>query len=113
MPSVLTAQRPYIHNSIKGVKAIINRLHIRILIAIQCCCLLAAVVSYAGEQISGEALFKEKCSSCHPNATRISRNKNILKTIRNPPPYMPVFDEDRIPDKDAKKIAEYVLKILK
>jgi cytochrome c6 len=91
-------------------------------------CLLGPALS-AGET-SGEALFKANCAVCHPDGGNIinpqkplhqkQREANGVKTaadivqkMRNPGPGMTKFDEKTIPDADAKKIAEYILKTFK
>jgi cytochrome c6 len=78
----------------------------------------------------GEALFKQHCVSCHADggniinaqkpigkkalkARGITDWKGIVKTMRNPGPGMNKFDAKTIPDKDAKQIAEYILKTFK
>lgn len=79
---------------------------------------------------SGEALFKQHCTMCHPeggniiNAKKTLRGKDlkannvksagdIVKVMRNPGPGMTKYDEKTIPDKEAKEIAEYILKAFK
>ena len=79
---------------------------------------------------SGAALFKENCSPCHPDggniinpqktlhkkdreANNIKKPQDIVNKMRNPGPGMTKFDEKTIPNKDAKKIAEYILKTFK
>ena len=79
------------------------------------------------QEKKGEALFKQHCSACHSGGGNIvnpqktlhkkDREANGVKTasdivgkMRNPGPGMTKFDEKTIPDKDAKEIAEYVLK---
>ena len=76
---------------------------------------------------SGEALFKQHCAVCHPDGGNIinpqktlhkkDRDANTIKTaadivhtMRNPGLGMTKFDEKTILDKDAKEIAEYILK---
>jgi cytochrome c6 len=76
---------------------------------------------------SGEALFKTHCAVCHPDGGNIINPEftlhkkdrerhevktaaDIVKKVRNPGPGMTKFDKATIPDKDAKKIAEYILK---
>ena len=76
---------------------------------------------------TGEALFKQHCTVCHPDGgNTINPKKTLLRTVReangvitaddiimkmrNPGPGMNKFDEKLIPDKDAKAIADYVLK---
>jgi len=81
----------------------------------------------AGAEQSGEALFKQNCAICHVNggnivnaqkplhkkereANGIKTGAYIIKTMRNPGPGMTKFDEKTISNKDAHKIAEYILK---
>ncbi|MHB8843413.1 MAG: c-type cytochrome [Nitrospirota bacterium] len=79
---------------------------------------------------SGEALFKEHCALCHPDggnivnpkktlhkkdldANKIKAKDDIVKIMRKPGPGMTTFDAKLISDKDAKEIAEYILKTFK
>ncbi len=79
---------------------------------------------------NGEALFKANCSPCHPDGGNIINSaftlkkkdreahgvktaKDIIGKMRNPGPGMTKFDAATIPDKDAKAIAEYILKTFK
>ena len=79
---------------------------------------------------SGEELFKQHCAVCHPDGGNIIKPeltlqkkvlaqhgikdwKGIVKNMRNPGAGMTKFDAKTIPDKDAKAIAEYVLKTFK
>lgn len=88
---------------------------------------LAALPSQADSKKSGEALFKANCAVCHPDGGNIvnpaktlhkkDREANNVKTasdiigrMRKPGPGMTQFDEKTISDKDAKEIAEYILK---
>lgn len=90
----------------------------------------------APEEKSGEALFKEHCSPCHPGggnilspqktlhkkdreANNIKTAEDIVKKMRNPGPApthpgewsgMKIFDEKTVPNEDALKIADYILK---
>jgi len=76
---------------------------------------------------SGESLFKEHCSLCHPDggnivnpkktlhkkdleANNIKSKDNIVRIMRKPGPGMTIFDENTVPDKSAKEIAGYILK---
>jgi cytochrome c6 len=76
---------------------------------------------------SGEELFKTHCAECHVDgsniidpmktlhkkdrdANNIKKPKDIIEKMRNPGPGMTKFDKTTISDKDAKKIAEYILK---
>jgi cytochrome c6 len=76
---------------------------------------------------AGKELFKEHCAVCHHNGENsvepektlhkkvrekngIKSAEDIIQIIRDPGPRMIAFDETDIPDKDAKQIAEYILK---
>jgi cytochrome c6 len=89
----------------------------------------AASRGMADQALSGETLFKQHCAVCHPDggnivnpkktlhkqdreANNIKTVKDIVNKMRNPGPGMIKFDEKTIPDKQAKEIAEYVLKSL-
>ena len=79
---------------------------------------------------SGEALFKQYCSNCHPDGGNVSdprrslygsalrRNhitkpEDIVKIMRNPLSRMIRFDVSTLSDKDALAIAEYILATFK
>jgi cytochrome c6 len=76
---------------------------------------------------TGEELFKQYCIACHAEggntinpektlhkksleASGVATVDAIIGKMRKPGPGMPKFDEKTISDKDAKAIAEYVLK---
>jgi len=78
-------------------------------------------------EVRGEALFKQHCFPCHPDggnvinpqktlhkkdreANGVMTAADIVGKMRNPGPGMTKFDEQTIPDADAKEIAEYELK---
>jgi cytochrome c6 len=80
--------------------------------------------------INGEAEFKEHCNSCHADGGNIikadktlslkDREKNgiktsrdIVKLMRKPGEGMTVFDKKTISDKEAKAIANYIIKTFK
>ena len=88
---------------------------------------LAASTAFAA---SGEELFKQHCAACHPDGGNIIKPqktlhksalakdgikdwKGIVKSMRSPGDGMSKFDAKTISDKDAKAIAEYVLKTFK
>lgn len=97
---------------------------------------LCLSVAYAGaanakglakDTKAGQELFMKHCSSCHPDGgniinpqktlhkkDRMTNNiksaKDIIGKMRNPGPGMTPFDKNVISDKDAKEIAEYILK---
>ena len=78
----------------------------------------------------GEELFKKHCVACHANggntvnpkktlarkdreANGVKTAKDVIRNMRNPGPGMTKFDEKTIPAKDAKAIADYVIKTFK
>jgi cytochrome c6 len=80
-----------------------------------------------GAEQTGEALFKQNCAICHVDggnivnaqkplhkkereANGVKTAADIIKRMRNPGPGMTMFDEKTISNKDAHKIAEYILK---
>ena len=89
-----------------------------------------AAAGFAKEETkakSGEELFKAHCAVCHPDgrnltnpmktlhkkdrdANNIKKPQDIIKKMRDPGPGMTPFDKTTISDKDAKKIAEYIIK---
>ncbi len=79
---------------------------------------------------SGAALFKQYCSTCHPDGGNVSdpertlhgaalkRNHittsdDIVRIMRNPISRMIRFDPATISDQDARAIAEYILATFK
>jgi cytochrome c6 len=81
-------------------------------------------------QPTGETLFKQHCSVCHvdggnlisPQKTLHKKDREanniktvgaIVTTIRKPGPGMTTFSEKTISEKEAKEIAEYILKTFK
>ena len=100
---------------------------------LSCSLMLFGAIGYAEKAAkgkSGEELFKQYCAVCHPDggniinpehtlhkkhiqAHKITKPGDIIKKMRNPDPGMTKFDTKTIPDKDAQKIAEYILKTFK
>jgi cytochrome c6 len=95
-------------------------------------CMAGAVIGpdQAAAGSSGEALFKQHCAVCHPDggniinpqktlhkkdreAHNVKNAQDIIHNMRNPGLGMTKFDEKTIPEKDAKEIAEYILKTFK
>jgi len=91
---------------------------------------VATLTASAVFAASGEELFKKHCSACHPDGGNVvnpkktlskkDREKNgmkdaqaIVKNMRNPGPGMAKFDKGTVSDKEAKAIAEYILKTFK
>lgn len=90
-------------------------------------CLFAFSYDAHADSKTGEAEFKEYCAGCHfdggnlisPTKTlsKVDREKNGVKTIkdiikimRKPGEDMSTFDEKTLPESEATKIAEYILK---
>ncbi len=77
----------------------------------------------AKEKKGGDALFKEKCASCHPDGGNIVNPAKTLKGIKDPREVvkkirmggggMTAFDQKAISDPDARAIATYVVKTFK
>jgi cytochrome c6 len=83
-----------------------------------------------GEKLDGAKEFKKHCAVCHPNGGNIINSKkplgkkalaannvktaqDIIKTMRKPGPGMTAFDQKTISDKEARAIADYILKTFK
>jgi len=83
-----------------------------------------------GGKIDGKKEFEEHCAVCHPNggnvinpaktlgkkeleASGVKKAKDIIAKMRKPGPGMTAFDKKSISDKEAKAIAEYILKTFK
>ncbi len=98
------------------------------LFSLACCLIVASGFASEGDKgKSGEVLFKEHCSPCHPDGSNIINPKktlhkkdlqankiltaeDIMKLMRNPGPGMIRFDRETLSEKDAKAIAEYIIK---
>jgi len=89
--------------------------------------LLSAGVACAGGKVDGKKEFMEHCAVCHkdggniinPSKTLKSSDRDangikdasdIVKLIRKPGMGMTAFDKKTISDKEAKAIAEYIIK---
>jgi cytochrome c6 len=98
--------------------------------------LISLSVKRAWAEDTGESLFRDNCSACHPDggnllnskktlhkadreANNIRTAEDIVQKIRNPGPApthpqewagMKTFGKDKISDADALKIANYILK---
>lgn len=94
--------------------------------------LLCAVIQIgdAATVSQGEQSFVKHCAVCHANggnivntakpinrkalaATGINRPADVVRQMRNPGPGMTRFDEKAISDREARAIAEYILKTFK
>jgi cytochrome c6 len=86
--------------------------------------------SKKGGKIDGKKEFEEHCAVCHPNGGNIMNPaktigkkvlaaggvkgaKDIIAKMRKPGPGMTAFDKKAVSDKEAKAIAEYILKTFK
>jgi cytochrome c6 len=105
----------------------------KLLLAVMCVLIVFAARSMAADHEqgkSGEELFKENCAVCHPDGGNIINPKktlhkkdreannvksaaDIMGKMRNPGEGMTQFDKNTISDKDAGKIAKYILKTFK
>ncbi len=95
---------------------------------------LLATAGYAdtkkGEKIDGKKEFQEHCAECHKDggnmvnptktlskkdreANGVKTAKDIIAKMRNPGPGMTKFDAKTISDKEAKAIADYIIKTFK
>lgn len=87
---------------------------------------LMAATAFAG----GADIFKAKCAACHPDggnimqkektlhkkdleANKLKSAKDLVKYFRTPGPGMPKYDAKALPEKDARELAEYILKTFK
>ena len=87
----------------------------------------AALADVKGGKIDGKKEFQEHCAACHKDggniinpAKTLKRSdremngiksaKDIVKVMRNPGPGMTKFDKNAISDKEAKAIADYIMK---
>jgi cytochrome c6 len=92
--------------------------------------LAASTILSASAFAGGGDIFKAKCAACHPDggnimkkdktlskkdleANKLKTAKDLVKYLRNPGPGMPKFDAKGLPEKDAKELAEYILKTFK
>jgi cytochrome c6 len=83
---------------------------------------MMSAAAFAAET-GGEAIFKAKCASCHPNGGNVMKPEATLKGIKNSKKIitqvrkggggMPAFDAKAISDTDAKKLADYIIKTFK
>jgi hypothetical protein len=62
----------------------------------------------SSRESNGAALFNKHCSGCHHNARKIKADVNILEFMRNPVAFMPRFDRDKINDRDAQAIVDFI-----
>jgi len=90
----------------------------------------AGLCDSKGGKINAKKEFEEHCAVCHAGggntinaaktlqkktleANGIKTSKDIIAKMRNPGPGMTKFDEKTISNKEAKAIADYILKTFK
>ena len=83
---------------------------------------MMSAAAFAAEN-SGEAIFKAKCASCHPDGGNIMNPKETLKGIKSSKKIitqirkggggMPAFDTKTISDAETKLLADYIMKTFK
>lgn len=90
----------------------------------------AGLCATKGGKIDAKQAFEEHCAVCHANGGNtinaqkplnkksletngIKNAKGIIAKMRNPGPGMTKFDEKAISNKEAKAIADYILKTFK
>jgi len=90
----------------------------------------AGLCDFKGGKINAKKEFEEHCAVCHPNggntinakktlskkdreANGVKNTKDIIAKMRNPGMGMTKFDEKAISNKEAKAIADYILKTFK
>jgi len=83
---------------------------------------MMSAVAFAAET-GGEAIFKAKCASCHPNGGNVMKASETIKGIKKPAKIikqvrkggggMPAFDAKAISDADVKLLADYIIKTFK
>lgn len=103
------------------------------MVALLAICSFAATVladTKKGEKVDGAKEFKEHCAACHIDggnivnakktlsrkdreANGVKSAKDIIRNMRKPGPGMTPFDTKTISDKEAKAIADYIIKTFK
>ncbi len=100
-----------------------KKMFIAIIVVAGFCC----TVPRAFATHNGESLFAANCKVCHPNggnivnpsktlqqkdrlAHGVKTEDDIVRIMRNPGPGMTRFDEKTLSDKQARQIAEYMIK---
>jgi cytochrome c6 len=98
-----------------------------IFILISITALVGAGISVQAAGKTGEALFKEHCTVCHPDggniinpkktlhkkdreANGVKSEEDVIRLMRKPGAGMTPFDAKILSDNDAKEIAQYILK---
>jgi cytochrome c6 len=107
-----------------------KRVTVLLMSILMVCCVGSIAVAEKASKGTGETEFKEHCAICHPEggniinpkktlsksdraANKIRNEADIIKILRKPGPGMTTFDEKAVSDKEAKEIAQYILKTFK
>ena len=100
------------------------------LVSIVLCTTAGFADTRKGEKIDGQKEFEKHCAVCHRDggnivnpqktlarkvlqANGVKGVKEVIARMRNPGPGMTKFDEKTVSNKEAKAIAEYILKTFK
>lgn len=95
-----------------------------------CSLATAGLCASKGSRVNAKKVYEQHCAVCHPKggntinssktlgrkalaANGIKSAQDIIAKMRNPGPGMNRFDEKTISNKEAKAIAEYILKTFK
>ena len=70
----------------------------------------AAAWCFAAAPLDGAALYKKHCAVCHPDTSRLALDDPLAETLREPPPGMPAYGEDKLSELEARAIESYLLK---
>lgn len=68
----------------------------------------AAAPRNAVAQTDGAALYHKHCAGCHHEGSTLKLADPLLHSVRVPPPGMPLFDEEKLSDRDVRTIGEYL-----
>ncbi|RJQ13296.1 MAG: cytochrome C [Nitrospiraceae bacterium] len=107
-----------------------KKISVTIVLAVSIFLFLAISCSDRKSMKMAEESFNKNCALCHPgggntvnpakplhkkdlDANNIKTEEDIVKIMREPGPGMNKFDENTIPDKEAKEIAGYILNTFK
>jgi cytochrome c6 len=112
----------------KGGQAMKKELVLFLILSGTCFLTISGCVGQTGG--SGEAQFQQHCAACHPKggntinplrtlhskdfaANNIKSPGDIVHRMRSPGTGMPMFSRNVIPDKEAYRIANYILSTFK
>jgi mono/diheme cytochrome c family protein len=67
-----------------------------------------AMAGLDAKNIDAAALYNKHCQGCHHDASKLRTDADIVESMRDPLPAMPRFDRDKINDRDALAIADFI-----